>query len=83
MKGGPVHAKFDRYLIVTMDITGSFDFWKEYDTYKVATVANSCSTMHTITKYDVTIDNFSTSDLTEEDIAKVMADLDNFKGMDD
>ena len=76
LKGGPVHAKFDRYLIVTMDITGSFDFWKEYDTYKVATVANSCSTMHTITKYEITIDNFSTSDLTEEDIEHIKSNID-------
>jgi hypothetical protein len=64
---GIVHSKFARMIVVTMDITASFDFWKEYDTYKVATVTNSCSTMHTITKYPITLSNYSLADLTEKD----------------
>lgn len=68
ISGGTVHSKFARYITVTMDITASLDFFKEYDTYKVATVANSTSTMHTITKHPITIDNFSTADLRDIDI---------------
>lgn len=47
-KGGSVHAKFRRMIVVYVDITGPLYWWKEYDTYKVGTVANSCSTMHKI-----------------------------------
>lgn len=47
-KGGPVHAKYRRMIIVTVDITAPLYWWKEFDTYKVGTVANSCSTMHKI-----------------------------------
>ncbi len=68
ISGGPVHSKFARYITVSMDITASLDFFKEYDTYKVATVANSTSTMHTITKHPITIDNFSIADLRDIDI---------------
>lgn len=68
IKGGQVHSKFERMIVLYMDLTASFDFWKEYDTYKVATVADSCSTMHTITKYPISIDNFSKSDLRDKDI---------------
>ena len=66
--GGPVHRKYARMINVYMDLTASFDFWKEYDTYKVGTVANSCSTMHRITRNPMTIDNFSKADLREKDI---------------
>lgn len=45
---GQVHGKFLRMIVVTMDITAPLYWWKEYDTYKVGTVANSCSTMHKI-----------------------------------
>ena len=68
IKGGTVHSKFERMIVLYMDLTASFDFWKEYDTYKVGTVANSCSTMHTISKHPLTIENFSTADLTDKDI---------------
>ena len=47
-KGGPVHAKYRRMIMATCDITAPLYWWKEYDTYKVATVANSTSTMHKI-----------------------------------
>ena len=46
--GGPVHAKYRRMITVYMDITAPLYWWKEFDTYKVGTVANSCSTMHKI-----------------------------------
>ena len=71
INGGEPNSKFLRDITVTLDITASFDFWKEFDTYKVGTVANSCSTMHTITKHDITIDNISTADLREKDIKNI------------
>lgn len=58
-RGGSVHAKYRRMIIVTLDITAPLYWWKEFDTYKVGTVANSCSTMHTIHKRDLTLDDFS------------------------
>lgn len=56
---GPSHRKFMRQIFVSMDITAPLYWWKEFDTYKVGTTANSCSTMHTITNKEFTIDDFS------------------------
>ena len=56
---GPEHRKWNRMVTVTMDITAPLYWWKEYDTYKVGTVANSCSTMHKIQAKEFTLDNFS------------------------
>lgn len=56
---GPSHRKFMRQIFVSMDITAPLYWWKEFDTYKVGTVANSCSTMHTIMNKEFTIDDFS------------------------
>ena len=47
-EGGPVHAKYRRMIVVYVDITAPLYWWKEFDTYKIGTVANSCSTMHKI-----------------------------------
>lgn len=58
-KAGNEHAKFRRMLNVTMDITAPLYFWKEFDTYKVGTVSNSCSTMHKIHDKEFTLDDFS------------------------
>lgn len=58
-KGGPVHAKYRRMIVVYVDITAPLFWWKEFDTYKVGTVRNSCSTMHKIHVAPFTIDNFS------------------------
>lgn len=57
--GGPVHAKFRRMITVSMDITAPLYWWKEFDTYKVGTVANSCSTMHTIMNKEFALEDFS------------------------
>ena len=57
---GPEHRKWNRMVTVTMDITAPLYWWKEYDTYKVGTVANSCSTMHKIQAKEFTLDDFST-----------------------
>lgn len=56
---GTDHSKFMRMINVTMDITAPLYWYKEFDTYKVGTVANSCSTMHKIQEKEFTIDDFS------------------------
>lgn len=56
---GPVHGKFLRMIAVYADITAPLYWWKEYDTYKVGTVANSCSTMHKIAEKKFTLYDFS------------------------
>ena len=56
---GPEHRKWNRMVTVTMDITAPLYFFKEWDTYKVATVANSCSTMHKIQAKEFELDDFS------------------------
>ena len=58
-KAGDDHGKFLRFINVTVDITAPLYWWKEFDTYKVGTVANSCSTMHKIADKEFTIDDFS------------------------
>ena len=58
-KAGPDHGKFLRYINVTVDITAPLYWWKEFDTYKVGTVANSCSTMHKIHAKEFDYDDFS------------------------
>lgn len=62
IKGGSEHRKFMRQIFVAVDISAPIYWWKEFDTYKVGTVANSTSTMHTITKKPITIDNFEMDD---------------------
>ena len=58
-KAGDDHGKFLRMITVTCDIVAPLYWWKEFDTYKVGTVANSCSTMHKIHDKDFTLDDFS------------------------
>lgn len=59
VKSGTDHSKFMRFIIVTCDITAPLYWWKEYETYKVGTVSNSCSTMHKISEKKFTSDDFS------------------------
>lgn len=68
-KGGPVHAKYRRMITVYCDITAPLYWWKEFDTYKVGTVANSCSTMHRIAAQPFRVEDFS--------IEHLMSDTDN------
>ena len=56
---GTDHRKFMRMITIYVDITAPFYWWKEFDTYKVGTVANSCSTMHKIHAKEFTLDDFS------------------------
>lgn len=64
-KAGSDHRKFIRQIFVSVDITAPIYWWKEYDTYKVATVANSTSTMHKIHSKPFELDDFSHDHLTE------------------
>ena len=64
---GTDHRKFMRMITVYMDITAPLYWWKEFDTYKVGTVANSCSTMHKIADKEFTLDDFSHDNLYAED----------------
>lgn len=65
---GPVHAKYRRMITVYLDITAPLYWWSEYDTYKVGTVANSCSKMHKIADKEFTPDDFSHEHLSEPSI---------------
>lgn len=64
-KAGTDHRKFMRQIFVSVDITAPIYFYKEFDTYKVATVANSTSTMHKIHAKPFSMDDFSTDHMTE------------------
>lgn len=65
---GPDHSKFMRMIGISMDITAPLYWWKEYDTYKVGTVANSCSTMHKIHEKEFTLEDFSYDHLNEKSL---------------
>ena len=64
--GGPVHAKYRRMITVIVTITAPLYWWKEFDTYKVGTVANSCSTMHKIADKEFTLEDFSCEHLIDD-----------------
>ena len=64
INAGSDHRKFLRQIFVSVDITAPLYWWKEYDTYKVATVSNSCSTMHTIHIKPIEISDFTFDDIT-------------------
>lgn len=65
---GSDHAKFRRMIVVYMDITAPLYWWKEFDTYKVGTVANSCSTMHKIHDKKFTLEDFSCEHLVSNGV---------------
>ena len=77
IKSGTEHRKFLRMIHVQMDIEAPLYWWKEFDTYKVGTVANSCSTMHKIHSKEFTLDDFSHEHLCDyksSDILKIHGD---------
>lgn len=83
-KGGAVHAKYRRMIPVFLTIIAPFYWWKEFDTYKVGTVANSCSTMHKIQDKEFTFADFSCEHLNrnsmrllEDTIATLNMERDN------
>ena len=65
IKAGPEHRKFLRQIFVSVDITAPLYWWKEFDTYKIGTVANSTSTMHKITSAPITLDCFEIDDFND------------------
>ena len=71
IKAGSDHRKFLRQIFVSVDITAPLYWWKEFDTYKVATVANSCSTMHKIHAKEIEVSDFSFEDFDLEDVGGV------------
>ncbi|MBQ6833409.1 MAG: hypothetical protein IJO55_03200 [Lachnospiraceae bacterium] len=68
-KAGSDHRKYTRQIFVSVDITAPLYWWKEFDTYKVATVANSTSTMHKIHAKPFDIDDFSHDHMTPDTLA--------------
>ena len=66
-KGGTEHRKYLRMITVTLDIIAPLYWWKEFDTYKVGTVANSCSTMHKIHAKEFALDDFSHEHLISDE----------------
>ena len=73
---GPEHRKWNRMVTVTMDITAPLYWWKEYDTYKVGTVANSCSTMHKIQAKEFELDDFSHEHLLDNSLDTLLDVID-------
>lgn len=71
---GPVHAKYRRMIPVYLDVVAPLYWWKEFDTYKVGTVCNSCSTMHKIHEKEFTLDDFSCEHLldTQKDVLETI-----------
>ena len=67
-KAGTDHRKFMRMIVVYVDVTAPMYWWKEFDTYKVGTVRNSCSTMHKIHYKEFTLDDFSCEHLSDDTI---------------
>ena len=82
---GTDHRKFMRMITVYVDITAPLYWWKEFDTYKVGTVANSCSTMHKIHANEFTLEDFSCEHLSDDVIEKPFKDIINclnfFRGL--
>ena len=79
---GTDHRKFVRMIFVSVDVTAPMYWWKEYDTYKVGTVANSTSTMHKITSKPFELSDFSVDHMNEEGIAameKLIETLENLR----
>lgn len=81
-KAGSDHRKYLRMIFVSVDVTAPLYWWKEYDTYKVATVANSTSTMHKIHSKPFSMDDFSCdhmTDGTKKFMETVVAELENIR----
>ena len=68
-RAGTDHRKFMRMIVVYVDVTAPLYWWKEFETYKVGTVSNSCSTMHTLDKRDLELEDFSMDSIEENDEA--------------
>lgn len=80
-KAGSDHRKFIRQIFVTVDITAPLYWWKEYDTYKVGTVANSTSTMHKIHSKPFEMSDFSTDHMTDATLDMMQKNIDFLEGI--
>ena len=81
-KAGSVHAKYRRMITVTCDITAPLYFYKEWDTYKVGTVRNSCSTMHKISEKEFMLEDFSCEHLIDTCLLEsVINELNIYRGI--
>lgn len=78
INGGGEHRKFLRQIIVSVDITAPLFWWKEFDTYKVGTTANSTSTMHKLASTPITLECFETDDYNEKALLDI--DITNIDG---
>lgn len=80
-KAGTEHRKYLRQIMVSMDITAPLYWWKDFDTYKVGTVANSCSTMHKIHAKEFTLDDFSHEHLIDPHglLEAIITDLNSWR----
>ena len=84
IQAGPEHRKFLRMLNCYVRVTAPLYWWKEFDTYKVGTARNSCSTMHRIMTNPFTLDNFSTdkmSDVSKDWLTKTVCDLNTLRDL--
>ena len=84
IKGGPEHRKFLRQIFISVNIIAPLYIWKEFDTYKIGTTANSTSTMHTIEKKPITLESFEIDDLEfidEEDELWVRNNIDHLENL--
>lgn len=80
-KAGTEHRKYLRQIMVSMDITAPLYWWKDFDTYKIGTVANSCSTMHKIHAKEFTLDDFSHEHLIDPHglLEAIITDLNSWR----
>ena len=78
-RAGSDHRKFIRQIFVSVDITAPLYWWKEYDTYKVGTVANSTSTMHKIHSKPFELEDFSHDHLTERGLASLQRTIEDLE----
>lgn len=81
IKAGSEHRKFMRQIFVSVDITAPLYWWKEYDTYKVGTVANSTSTMHKIHSKPFEMSDFSTDHMTDATLDMMQKNIDFLEGI--
>lgn len=80
-RAGTDHRKFVRMIMVSVDVTAPLYWWKEYDTYKVSTVANSTSTMHKIASKPFELNDFSVDHMNEEGIKAMQSLVDTLESL--
>lgn len=79
VRSGTDHSKFARMIVVYADITAPLYWWKEADTYRMGVEKNSCSTMHTLHKKEITLDDFSTDDMPDDTRSVMQSTVDKLE----